>query len=88
VRLFQIHQDFVGSAILFIRFNPDNYKVNSIKYNCKLETCMNKLCKYIEIVKHTYQESGLPDPIHICYMYYNEYNGNPIGKNWIIPKLI
>jgi len=79
--MFQIHQDFSqpNIGVLFIRFNPDSYKIDKKKYNPKLSKRLEELEKYIHIIHRTYQQSGLSS-LRICYMYYNEYSGVPSSE--------
>jgi hypothetical protein len=73
-RMFQIHQDFGGSQILFIRFNPHNYKGGSVRLNTRLDVLVN----WIKRVKRTYPK--LPHPIEVVYFYYDGWDGTPIMK--------
>lgn len=79
-RMFQIHQDFSqpNVCILFIRFNPDSYKVNNKKKNPKLSIRLAELETYIYTIARTYQQ-GLSS-LRICYMYYNDYSGIPSSE--------
>lgn len=77
-RMFQIHQNFSEpeKGIIFIRFNPDLYKVNGNKLNPSLSSRLANLKDYIDILKRTYNENGLKT-LKLCYMYYNKYTGKP-----------
>ena len=76
VRMFQIHQDLSGYDVIFIRFNPDSYRVDGKRKNPRLNTRLSELKKYIDVVLRTYGDK-LEGSIRICYMYYDEYDGKP-----------
>lgn len=80
-RMFQIHQDFSQPevGILFIRFNPDSYKINNKRINPKLSTRLLELEKYIYTIYRTYEQSGLSS-LRVCYMYYDNYSGIPSSE--------
>ena len=71
-RMIQIHQDYGGLDVCFIRYNPDNYKnknnkiiKNDIGRHNKLLDTINNLTLY----RPQYNLS-------VIYMYYDGYDGN------------
>ena len=83
-RMIQIFQDFSGTAIIFIRFNPDNYKIKLPNGGKKIIKPSNArlhelfyLIKRFEYLKDIYEKSSPLPPLSICYMYYDNYTGDP-----------
>jgi hypothetical protein len=83
MRMMQIHQDYGGIPVVFIRFNPDNYNIrlpNGSKEVVKPSngrlTELFDLIKRFEYLKSIYESSPLA-PLTVCYLFYNGYTGNP-----------
>jgi hypothetical protein len=56
-----------GLPTIFIRFNPDNFKVNNIRNQTKIETRLNKLLKIIK----EYQNKENINFIELLYLYFD-----------------
>ena len=74
LRMMQIHQDFGGTPVLFLRYNPDKYIDNKGKACTAMQfrekeliRILNQLDNYIEWNKH----------LSVIYLFYNGYNGVP-----------
>ena len=69
-RMGTIHQDFGGIPVIFIRYNPDSYKVNGVTIRKKqnreqvLVRLMHDL-RNIKVVKY---------PLLVCYLFYDEFD--------------
>ena len=73
-RMIQIHQDYGGLPVHFIRFNPDKYKTNS-----KVEILgkrLKNLCEIIKTIKTKPTEFFKRNPfLTVSYIYYDDWNG-------------
>ena len=84
-RMIQIFKDFKGISIVFIRFNPDCYSVrlpNGVKKivkpnnNERLGELLH-LIKRFEFLRDSYEKSTVLPSLSVCYMYYDNYTGEP-----------
>lgn len=74
-RMMQIHQDFGGIPIIFIRYNPDSYKEfedsKSIRANRKrLQILYDVINSTLNTVKKEWSI-----PLSVCYLFYDGYKG-------------
>lgn len=71
-RMCMIHQDFGGMPVIFIRFNPDSYKVGDkvIRETKSRERVVIDLMKSFNNVKQ------INYPLVVCYLYYDGFDGN------------
>lgn len=85
-RMIQLHQDFGGIPIVFIRFNPDNYSIENchgnfetVKPNRKLRLrALYDLLGRLNVVKKEYETGTYQlGPLMVCYMFYDGYSGEP-----------
>jgi hypothetical protein len=75
-RMIQIHQDFGGTPVLFIRYNPDEYKdhlggkhkPNNKRLKILLDT-INGLKNRIE------SEKEWKEPLSVIYLFYDGFSG-------------
>jgi EsV-like protein len=56
-----------GLPTIFIRFNPDDFKINNKRHQIKIKTKLNKLLELI----NKYKDIELKNCIELIYMYYN-----------------
>lgn len=78
-RMIQLQQDYGGIPIIFIRYNPDNYKDinrNIIKPNPKRLHLLYDVLRSLGILKNEYEKNNtqLP-PLSMIYMFYNNFDG-------------
>ncbi len=83
-RMIQLHQDYGGIPLVFIRFNPDNYKIKLPNGEKKVVKPSNSrlkellyLIKRFEYLKDIYETSVPLSPLSVCYIYYDNYTGDP-----------
>lgn len=78
-RMIQLHNDFGGIPLIFIRYNPDEYKNhNGDKIKGKLKNLDRelKLTDLITRIKMQIHDENYPiHPLSVYYLYYNGYNG-------------
>jgi len=73
-RMIQLHQDFGGTPVLFIRYNPDSYK----DYEGKIQKQnKNRETKLIELLKGLNHRTDWNYPLSVYYLYYDGYNNIP-----------
>ena len=84
LRMMQLHQDYNGLPVVFIRFNPDNYKIRLENGQKKVMRPSNDrllhlldLVRRFEVLKNAYSTQTPLSPLSVCYLYYDGYNGNP-----------
>ena len=74
-RMIEIHQIFGGTPVLFIRYNPDAFKMNKVSFTKKVSQKQreNTLIKLLQ----TYRNINIDD-IHpglsVIYMFYDDYD--------------
>lgn len=82
-RMVQIHQDFGGTPVLFIRYNPDVYVDHFGKKN-KPDT--KRLRTLLDVLNGLKNRINLyekwDDPLSVIYLFYDGFNGN-IERNLI-----
>lgn len=82
-RMIQIHQDFGGTPVLFIRYNPDDYIDHFGRKNKpdtkRLRTLLNVLNGLKNRI-NLYEKWD--DPLSVIYLFYDGFNGN-IERNLI-----
>jgi len=85
-RMIQLQQDYGGIPIIFVRFNPDNYSIvengikKTIKPSSKRLNALFDLTRSFNILAQEY-EKGIPLPsLSTCYLFYDNYDGNPVLK--------
>ena len=80
-RMIQLHQDFGGLPIIFIRYNPDNYKDANrkiIKPNSRRLCELYDVLRSLEILKNDYEKNNTKLPsLSAIYMFYDDYSGVP-----------
>lgn len=69
--------DYLGKPTFFIRFNPDNYTTDYVKYDSsniddRLHYLCNVLSNIINMDKETYTSENF-GYLNVMYLYYNEY---------------
>jgi hypothetical protein len=77
IRMKQIHQSFGGTPVIFIRYNPDSFKLNGVEQNINTLSRMKILEKYINSYKNI-DEWNLP--LSCVYLFYDEYQNNKENK--------
>lgn len=76
-RMIQLHQDYGGIPVIFIRFNPDNYYIREddkkkiIKANNKRFGVLLETIKRLENLKKI-EDKKLPS-LSVCYLFYDNY---------------
>jgi hypothetical protein len=75
-RMVQLHQDFGGTPVVFIRYNPDNYKDHLGKLDRGKNQNITREKSLVGLVKRLLDKSEMP-PLSVYYMYYDGYDGNP-----------
>lgn len=74
VRMIQIHQDYGGLPVHFIRFNPDKYR-SSTKVEI-LGKRLNFLCDVVQRIKINPTEFFTRNPfLTVSYLYYDDWDG-------------
>lgn len=77
-RMKQIFQDFGGTPVLFIRYNPDSYKNICGDKQVSNDNRVTKLVAYLNTLKN-HKEWLIP--LSVCYMFYDGYdNANVISQ--------
>jgi hypothetical protein len=86
--MIQLHQDFGGCSLIFIRYNPDNYKCKGklIKGNKNV----NREKELINLIR-LLSLNEIISPLSVIFMYYDNYI-QPVQKqldygNFKIPEL-
>lgn len=73
-RMAMVHQDFGGFPVIFVRFNPDSYRVNGKlvrEYKSRERLLVNLLNQFKNVKSIKY-------PLTVSYLYYDEFDGNPV----------
>ena len=78
-RMIQLHQDFEGFSIVFIRFNPDSYIDN---LNIKHSDYTGRDKKLLDVIK-SFDNVHIINYCEIIYMYYDGFDGTIIRKEFI-----
>lgn len=85
-RMIQLHNDFGGIPLIFIRYNPDDYKnLNGDKIKGKPKNLdrESKLIDLISRIQMQINDETYPThPLSVYYLYYNGYN-DEINRNII-----
>lgn len=85
-RMKQIHQDFDGFTVIFVRYNPDNYRRLDeegrpigipIKQNINRLEVLLQTIKFIE--KFT-NDGGLLPPLTACHLFYDGFESPKIEE--------
>ena len=71
IRMFRIFQSFNGIPCIFIRYNPDNFKINNKQINISDNTRHSILLKWINYCINTVPENFIPK---VLYLFYDEYD--------------
>lgn len=71
-RMINIHQDFGGKPVLFIRYNPDNYH-DHLKRLVKPDISREQ--KLIDVVKKYIALTEWSSKLSAVYLFYDGYNG-------------
>ena len=87
-RMIQIHQDFGGTPILFIRFNPDTYAPFQGAKE-KINQRYKKLLETLRGIKNYVKMNEWETPLVVTYLYYDGFNGVPefIGLEYMEGKI-
>jgi len=72
VRYVEIFQMFGGTPVVFLRYNPDGYKVGRKRIRADNEGRLGTLEKKIRQIQNV---KLVKNPITVCYLYYDDYNG-------------
>ncbi len=80
IRMMQIHQDFGGIPVVFIRYNPDSYKQfdddgNFIGTSIKSNT--NRLETLLNLINGLRNRQEWTIPLSVYYLFYDGYDNNP-----------
>lgn len=70
IRYDNLFMDFSGKYI-FIRYNPDAYKIGNVKKNPKFETRMTELKKMIDYHIQRIENEENDDLVEIHHLYYS-----------------
>ena len=83
-RMMQLHQEYKGLPVVFIRFNPDNYKIRLDNGEKKVMrpgahrlTQLLDLVRRFQVLRNSYSTQTPLPPLSVCYLFYDGYNGNP-----------
>lgn len=75
-RMINISQSFGGTPVIFLRYNPDTFKVGRMKIDTKKGDRYERLLTAIEYLRDYYAE---PDYfLSVAYLFYDEYQVNEI----------
>ena len=75
-RMIQIHQDFGGSPVLFIRYNPDTYKDHIGKRHVPSKNRLKFLLDTMNGLKNRISiEKCWETHLSVMYLYYDGFNG-------------
>ena len=66
-RMFSISQSFDGLSVIFIRYNPDNYKSESVPFTTMQK--LDYLARYIQEFDFDEMETGL----YVKYLFYDMF---------------
>lgn len=77
-RMIQLYQDFGGIPVIFIRYNPDNYK-NSTGELIKSTT--NRKNKIIRLLDEFKNYNEWKTPLSVVYLFYDGYDDVPKIEN-------
>jgi hypothetical protein len=77
-RMIQIHQDFGGAPVLFIRYNPDNYRDHLGKLHKGNSNRLNKLIEVLNGLKNKLdrEEKWSAKSLSVIYLFYDGFDGN------------
>ncbi len=83
IRMKDIFQSFGGTHVLFIRYNPDEFKINGILQNVGSKQRKSVL---LNLINYYMKQFGLPYPICKIYLFYDNYDPNytPINVEYKI----
>jgi hypothetical protein len=71
----QIFQDYGGTPIFFIRYNPDDYKNKNGRKVVASEVQANTLINYVKNTMSTAIPDGEIPMLSVVYMFYDGYSG-------------
>jgi hypothetical protein len=83
-RMIQLHQDYGGIPVLFIRYNPDIYyiknengKKEKIKPSNKRLNILLNFLKTLDNLKNEYEKNvgNKLSSLSVCYLFYNNFDG-------------
>jgi hypothetical protein len=74
-RMKQIFQDYGGTPIFFIRYNPDDYKNKNGRKVVASEVQANTLINYVKNTMSTAIPDGEIPMLSVVYMFYDGYSG-------------
>jgi predicted GIY-YIG superfamily endonuclease len=72
-RMVQIHQD-AGMPIIFIRYNPDNYRNND---NIIVRHSKGRQQLLLDLIKGISNRQEMKEGLSVFYLFYDGFNGNP-----------
>jgi hypothetical protein len=70
--MINLHQD-IGGPVYFIRYNPDQYRVDSKVFKPTDNTRKKVLTKWIEEAKSYGAQGLVEEGLHILYLFYDGY---------------
>jgi len=81
-RMIQLHQDFGGIPIVFLRYNPDSYKKfdeNNNPVGKAIRGNKKRLHVLLKTINNFKNEASKEwsKPLSVCYLFYDGYNGIP-----------
>jgi hypothetical protein len=75
-RMIQLHQDFGGKPLVFIRYNPDNYKDRNDKIIKGGNTNIKREAHLLKLIERIKGEESVC-PLSVYYLFYDGYNSIP-----------
>lgn len=70
-RMIQIHQSFGGTPVLFVRYNPDSFKMNRKKQNIDKK---ERHAALLRVIKSFTNVEELEKPLSVIYLFYDDYD--------------
>jgi hypothetical protein len=83
--MMNLHQDFGGSPVLFIRFNPDEYLDHlNVKQQPSGMKRLRLLVEVLNGIQNKIQlENEWTEPLNVIYLYYDGFDGKKVEMTQI-----
>jgi hypothetical protein len=72
-RMIQLHQDYGGIPLLFVRFNPDTYKDH---LGAQISSYTGREAKLLDFINSTKNMLVMSHPLSMCRLYYDGFDGS------------
>ena len=90
-RMMQLHQDYGGIPVIFVRFNPDNYKIRNEQGNKVIIKPSKKrlfdLLDLLKRLKNLSEKETIFSPLSVCYLFYDNYETPEIKEINILDEV-